>query len=38
MAEAESLYSELLNNMAALLQKRKLPSLAGRRFAVLGVL
>jgi len=38
MAEAENLYSELLNNAAALLQEGKLPSLAGRRFAVLGVL
>ena len=38
MAEAENLYSELLNNMAALLQEGKPPSLAGRRFAVLGVL
>ena len=38
MAEAENLYSELLNNMAALLQEGKPPSLAGRRFAVIGVL
>jgi hypothetical protein len=37
MAEAENLYSELFNNAAALLQEGKLPSLADRRFTVLGV-
>ena len=37
-AEAENLYRELLGNAAALLREGKLPGLAGRRFAVLGVL
>lgn len=38
MAEAEALYSELLSNVAALLKESQPPGLAGRRFAVLGVL
>jgi hypothetical protein len=37
MAEAEDLYSELLTNAANLLKEGKVQSLAGRKFAVLGV-
>jgi hypothetical protein len=38
MAEAEDLYSELLTNANNLLKEGKLPGLAARKFAVLGVL
>lgn len=37
MAEAEELYTELLNNAAALIKEGKVPKLTGCRFAVLGV-
>jgi hypothetical protein len=37
MAEAKALYEELLTNAAALIKEGKVPSLAGRSFAVLGV-
>ncbi|MGZ8196196.1 MAG: hypothetical protein ACXWTH_11275 [Methylosarcina sp.] len=38
MAEAESLYSELLTNVNTLIKEGKVPGLTGRKFAVLGVL
>lgn len=38
MVEAEALYTELLTNVANLLEEGKMPGLAGRSFAVLGVL
>lgn len=38
MAEADALYEELLSNAAALVTEGKLPTLSGRKFAVLGVL
>jgi hypothetical protein len=38
MLEAESLYHELLSNMRKLLDQGRVPQLAGRTFAVLGVL
>lgn len=37
MAEAQSLYCDLLANMDALIKEGRMPGLAGRRFAVLGV-
>jgi pimeloyl-ACP methyl ester carboxylesterase len=38
MAEADALYEELLGNAADLINEGKLPALADRKFAVLGVL
>ncbi len=38
MSEAEDLYSELLTNAGNLIKEGKLPGLASRKFAVLGVL